>query len=268
VGVPVTGEDFYLGAHHPGWLWREDVAVPLFVSARRLRAVKRPRRAVAPWALDSGGFTELSLYGRWQTPARQYAEEAQRWHSEVGSLRFAAPCDWMCEPVMLQRTGLSVPEHQRRTVANYLELRSLAPTVPWVPVLQGWAWADYLRHADDYAAAGVDLSACPTVGLGSVCRRQDTTMAEELIAHLAGRGLRLHGFGFKLLGLRRCARHLASADSMAWSFAARRSPPLPGCTHRSCANCPRYALTWRRRVTERVDRVAGAMTQTSLFGGE
>ncbi|MEV6227889.1 ATP-binding cassette domain-containing protein [Saccharopolyspora shandongensis] len=43
--------------------------------------------------------------------------------------------------------------------------------------------------------------------------------------------------------------HLHSADSMAWSYAARRSPRLPGCTaHKNCANCPRFAFHWRERV--------------------
>ena len=45
----------------------------------------------------------------------------------------------MCEPFMLAKTGLTVAEHQARTVANYLELRSLAPELPFVPVLQGWS---------------------------------------------------------------------------------------------------------------------------------
>ena len=41
---------------------------------------------------------------------------------------------------------------------------------------------------------------------------------------------------------------LASADSLAWSYDARRRPPLPGHTHKNCANCQPYALTWRTRV--------------------
>ncbi len=43
---------------------------------------------------------------------------------------------------------------------------------------------------------------------------------------------------------------LESADSMAWSYDARRAPALAGCTHRNCANCLEYALRWRRRVNE------------------
>jgi hypothetical protein len=45
---------------------------------------------------------------------------------------FASPQDWMREPVMIERTGLSVREHQARTVANYLDLRMLAPRLPFI----------------------------------------------------------------------------------------------------------------------------------------
>jgi hypothetical protein len=43
--------------------------------------------------------------------------------------------------------------------------------------------------------------------LGSVCRRQDTGMVESLVRDLHAQGIRLHGFGFKVLGLARCARY-------------------------------------------------------------
>jgi hypothetical protein len=55
----------------------------------------------------------------------------------------------------------------------------------------------------------------------------------------------MHGFGVKKVGLAKYGHGLASADSMAWSFRARRSPPLPGCTHKSCSNCVHFALRWR-----------------------
>lgn len=151
----------------------------------------------------------------------------------------------MCEPFMLAKTGLTVREHQARSVASLLQLRELAPSVPWAPVLQGWQVDDYLGHIDQYRAAGADLTAEPIVGVGSVCRRQGTRFAVDLFSALAARGIRPHGFGLKTLGLRRCAGWLASADSLAWSLAARRSEPLPGCPHKHCANCLRYALRWR-----------------------
>ena len=52
---------------------------------------------------------------------------------------WAAPQDWMCEPAIIAKTGLAVVEHQRRTVTNFLELQALAPDLPFIPVLHGWA---------------------------------------------------------------------------------------------------------------------------------
>jgi hypothetical protein len=244
-----AGVEFFLGTHQPGWLSR--VRVPLFVSDRRLRGYRTLPRAVARWALDSGGFTELSTHGSWdQGPSpRQYAASVRRYRDEIGQLAWAAPQDWMCEPWIVAKTGLTIREHLRRTVDNYLQLRHIAPDLPFVPVIQGWRCDDYLACADLYAAAGVDLTAAPLVGLGSVCRRQATGEAAGIVDALHAIGVhRLHGFGIKVLGLRRYGRRLASADSMAWSVAARHQVPLPGCKHANCANCPKYALAWQRGV--------------------
>lgn len=235
---------FYLGTHQPGWL--ATAGVPLFVSRRRLATRRRLPRAAAPWALDSGGFTELSMLGAWSVTVATYAAEVRRFADEIGQMVFAAPQDWMCEPHVTAKTGLSVDEHQRRTVDNYLELVALAPDLPWIPVVQGWAIWSYWRHVEMYAEAGVDLAALPLVGVGTVCRRQATVQAAGIITSLAALyGLRLHGFGFKQQGLRMCSAGLVSADSMAWSFAARHERPLPGHTHKNCANCVEYALLWR-----------------------
>ena len=260
---PSTGLAFYLGSHQPHWLWR--AGFPLFVSHRQLARRRSLRPASCRWALDSGGFTELSLHGRWITPAESYAAAVADYAERVGGLDFAAPQDWMCEPFMVARTGLSVREHQDRTVASYLELRRLAPGLPWIPVVQGWHLADYLRCADLYASAGVDLAEAPRVGLGSVCRRQSTAEIAVIVTELARRGLRLHGFGVKTGGLHLYGHLLASADSMAWSYAARRELPLRGCTgHKNCANCLSYATSWRRSV---LARYAARGHQGSLFDG-
>ncbi len=230
----------------PRWLAVSEV--PLFVSHQRLRGIKRLPVARAPWALDSGGFTELSTKGRWTITPAEYVASVRRYRDEVGQLQWAAIQDHMCEAFILRKTGRTLRQHQESTVQSFLDLKSLAPDLPWAPVLQGFAQEEYLQCADLYARAGVDLTQEPIVGVGSICRRQETTEAVFILKSLAALGLRLHGFGFKILGLRRVASLLASSDSMAWSFAARRSAPLPGCTHRNCANCFRYALMWRERL--------------------
>ncbi len=270
---------FFLGSHRPHWLAEIDIA--LFVSDRQLRRYKKLPRACGPWALDSGGFTELSAHGSWArgpTPA-DYAERVRRYAEEIGGLVFAAPQDWMCEPAILHGgqfaamsfagTGLTVREHQQRTVENFLELHDLAPDLPFIPVLQGWSTSDYLRCVALYADNGVDLAAEPTVGLGSVCRRQATHEAAEIIATVADAvpGIRIHGFGIKTSGLGAYGSLLDSADSMAWSFRARRSPALPGCSHRTCANCRRFAMRWRAHVLESLEHHHGRSTgiQMPLF---
>jgi len=253
---------FYLGAHQPHWLWA--AGFPLFVSHRQLARRRGPLRpAACRWALDSGGFTELSLHGRWITPAAEYADAVDRYAREAGQLDFAAPQDWMCEPAILARTGLSVREHQDRTVASYLELRALTPHLPFIPVVQGWHLTDYLACVELYRAAGVDLTRLPLTGLGSVCRRQSTGQIPVIVTTLASLGLRLHGFGIKTTGLHLYGHLLASADSMAWSYAARRAPALPGCTgHRNCANCLTYATAWRTRT---LAAATSRSCQASLF---
>lgn len=239
---------FYLGTHKPHWL--SLTSAPLFISRRRLAEYAVPPMARGVWALDSGGFSELSLFGKWETDPGTYMQEVYRWRDAVGNLAWAAIQDWMCEPMITARTGLSVREHQKRTTASYFTLTRFAGDLPWMPVIQGWEQDDYLQHVEDYALAGVDLATLPIVGLGSICRRQGTAMAEGLIREIHAMGIKVHGFGFKLTGLARVGSCLASADSMAWSFAARRSAPLPGHTHKSCANCLGYAIKWRQRVQE------------------
>lgn len=238
---------FYLGTHETSWLRRADAPVPLFVSHRRLRRLKRLYRSTHRWALDSGGFTEISMFGRWVTTAAEYAAAVMRYDREVGLLDWAAPMDWMCEPHMLVKTGLTIREHQQRTIASVVELRRLVKGVNIIPVLQGWSVADYHAHAEMYAAAGFDLAAESTVGVGSVCRRQALAEGEEIFRSLAGRGLRLHGFGAKGQALQRYGAALASCDSLAWSFAGRRRPD-PNCEKASCANCLHYALAWRAQA--------------------
>jgi hypothetical protein len=250
-------ERFWLGTHMPSWLRLTDV--PLFISRNRLTRYKTLPRAIGPWALDSGGFTELQRHGRWTVSPEQYVADVRRYRDEIGNMVWAAPQDWMCERIVIEGgtvgsqrfvgTGLSVYIHQRRTVANLMHLRRLAPDLPFVPVLQGETGADYLRHAQMYETAGVRLASEPLVGIGSVCRRQTFDEIVDAIGQLAAMGIRLHGFGVKTAGLPALAGDLVSSDSLAWSDRGRHEP---GCssTHKTEANCLPFALRWRNRVLD------------------
>lgn len=153
-------------------------------------------------------------------------------------------------PLFVSDTTLTVRRHIELTVANYLDLLSVDDGLPVIPVVQGWMPADYAYCAALYQRHGVDLTRLPLVGVGSVCRRQDTVTAEQIVDVLWQLGARrLHAYGAKTLGLRRFAHRIDSSDSLAWSLAARYRPRLPGCTHRShCGNCARWALRWRQQL--------------------
>ena len=247
--------------------WLGLLDVPIFVSRRRLTRRKTFPRALGRWALDSGGFTEISQFGEWQVTPADYITEVRRFRDEVGGMDWASPQDWMCEPMMLEKTGLTVADHQRLTIDSYLELRAAAPDLPFIPVLQGWELGDYLSHIEAYDDAGVDLSSEPVVGLGSVCRRQNTNEAAHIVRAIAAKGIKLHGFGFKLDGLRKIADVLASADSLAWSYGARRQEPLDGCTHKSCANCMKYAMQWRGKVMSAIESPKQPALPGQWYGG-
>src|SRR5206468_1710371 len=79
---------FYLGTHRPNWLGL--LNVPLFVSHRTLGPRKSLPKASHRWALDSGGFTELSMHGKWLTGVDEYVEAVHRYSERIGLLAWAA----------------------------------------------------------------------------------------------------------------------------------------------------------------------------------
>lgn len=270
--------NFWLGICMVSKLAR--VPVPMCVSYGQLR--KRFTFPVpgAPVFLDSRGFSEIKQHGRFTFSPNEYAAFVSRLRDEWGErLAHASIMDWMCEPEMLARTGLTISEHQERTVTSYLTLTSINSSLPWVPVLQGYFYDDYHRCADLYESRGVSLCSLPLVGIGSVCRRQGMREAASIIKSLYARGLtNLHGFGFKVTGLvskgMKLAKYLKSSDSMAWSFRARKawkqdgrkklcdgSEPHKG----ACNNCLRWALAWRENLIARCERVRRGGTQQLLF---
>ncbi len=256
--------EFLLGAHQPSWLGY--TSVPLFISHHRLKTRKKFPRAKGVWACDSGGFSVLSKHGGYLDTPKEYAAKVRLYAQEIGGMQWASTQDHMCEPFILKKTNRTLEQHLQSTVQSFLDLKSIAPDLPWVPVLQGFELSDYLRCVELYERAGVDLRKESLVGVGSICRRQGTVEAVQILGRLAGLGLKLHGFGFKVLGLRRVSHLLASSDSMAWSFNARKNPVLPGHTHKSCANCLEFAHLWRLTLLRDLEqRAAVDEKQLRLF---
>jgi hypothetical protein len=179
-------------------------------------------RSLSRGGIDSAGFTELNQFGCHHIPPTQYAAEVCRYVDEIGKVDFAAVQDWMCEEHVLRITGQDIDRHQKRTIESYLQLKSIAPNLPWAPVLQGFFPGDHERHLAMYYKNGIDLRCAPTVGVGSVCRRQGMVEADEIVRRLSGMDLKLHLFGYKFTGLPQTLRYVKSADSMAWSMVARK----------------------------------------------
>ncbi len=136
---------FYTGIHHPAMAWGlERVMVSLNVLEHRRRDFEQECARAGRWILDSGAFTRTGR-GAGHLPVAEYANHIRRW-AGCGDLEAAVCQDYMCEPLILEITGLSVAEHQRLTTRNYLALRDLAPDTHIMPVLQGWDPEDYARH--------------------------------------------------------------------------------------------------------------------------
>lgn len=211
---------FFVGLHQPSDAQHFDNC---FVSVNRIRS-RKSAFTVRNWIMDSGAFTTILTHGGYPHPVSEYATHIRRWSSN-GNLLAAVAQDYMCEPFMVEKTGLSVAEHQRLTIERYdALLQEDTAGVYIMPVLQGYAPEDYVRHIEAY---GDRLKPGMWVGVGSVCKRNGNVRAIEdvlLAIHRARPDLRLHGFGLKIIALMSdLVRHLLhTADSMAWSFAARK----------------------------------------------
>lgn len=231
---------FFVGLHQPSDAQHFEAA---FVSVNRLRGRKGPF-AVGDWIMDSGAFSTIALHGGYPEPVETYAAEIRRWGG-VGNLLAAVSQDYMCEPIMLEKTGLTVADHQRLTIERYDALITCDTGVYIMPVLQGYQPVDYVAHIHQY---GARLALGAWVGVGSVCKRNGDPGAIEavlLAIHTERPDLRLHGFGLKTTALSSgtVQQLLYSADSMAWSFAARREGRSP--------NNWREAAAWAKRIVAR-----------------
>lgn len=233
--------DFYTGQHN---LHHAKHSERVFVSVSRLWK-RRSGFEVRDWIMDSAAFTQILKHGGYTEGVEVYAAEIKRW-SKNGNLLAAVAQDYMCEPHMLAITGKTIEEHQQLTIERYdALLKCDTGGVYIIPVLQGYAPEDYVRHVEMY---GDRLKPGMWVGVGSVCKRNGDPRAIErvLLAIKEARpDLRLHGFGVKTTALSSPLVNelLHTADSMAWSFAARREGRNP--------NDWREAKAWAERIETR-----------------
>lgn len=209
---------FYVGLHHPHVAKHFERA---FVSVNAIRNRKSDFQC-NNWIMDSGAFTEISTHGGYRSTVEDYAKQIERWRT-CGNMEMAVAQDFMCEPFITEITGMTVTDHQELTVARYDALKA-STDAPIMPVLQGFKPSEYL---DCLALYGDRLTQGMRVGVGSICKRNShPAMIEHILGMIKAKrpDLRLHGFGLKLTAIARTniSNLLYSADSMAWSFAARK----------------------------------------------
>lgn len=209
---------FYLGTHMVN---HASAFSHSFISANRLWN-RKSHFPVNKWIMDSGAFSEISKFKIFRHSLQEYAALINRF-SDCGALECAVTQDMMCEPFIVQFTGLSVKVHQQVTIYRYDELIKLT-AVPIMPVIQGFAPGEYLVHLLQY---GDRLKEGMRVGVGSICKRNSKpTQIEHILSIIkeVRPDLRLHGFGLKITALQndRIRHLLYSADSMAWSYRARK----------------------------------------------
>jgi len=212
--------DFYVGLHQPSDAKHFDKCM---ISINRLKK-RKSFFDVKDWIMDSGAFSQIYSRGQYDEPVTVYAEQIKRW-SGCGNLIAAVTQDMMCEPFILKRTGLTIKEHQEITIERYKELSGLITSIYIMPVLQGYEPTDYVEHINMY---GNLLKFGQWVGVGSVCKRNANPSVIIKVLYDIKRArpdLKLHGFGLKITALKNgtIRNMLYSADSMAWSYHARKN---------------------------------------------
>ena len=196
-----------------------------------------------PLALDSGGFVAMRRYGGYRWSVLDYIDLAVM----LRPVWWAAQ-DYACEPEIaadsrevarrIRSTVFTLGETFARVIHWNQELPGQPATAP-MPVIQGWRPGDYrtcVKLMEDHvisdpaAAQILGSNEWPaTVGVGSVCRRNLTGpnnlyQVIDALENVLPSHVRLHLFGVKSTAVAKLKDRprVASVDSMAWNYAARR----------------------------------------------
>lgn len=211
-----------------------------------------PPRAARRVAADCGGFVATFKWGGFPFVAPQYVA----WCETIGEpLAWAAMIDLCCEEELTEMRpgGLSLHERQQETtrLASLFWEQYMSVPWAWVPTLQGWCIADYVRHAEsmapliramqDHYAERPGIEADDEVdygypeyqdriarnltdfrvGIGTLCRRASPQLIRQIVEAVSEvlPGVSFHLWGVKLTGLsgNDLPRSVVSVDSAAWN---------------------------------------------------
>ena len=122
----------------------------VFVSVTRLSGHYGRKRKFTdqPWIMDSGAFTTIARHGGYPKPVSGLREQIRRWAGP--NLVAVVAQDFMCEAI---HAGQDRADHRRSPTTDDRTLDELSKVVGGVylmPVLQGYALADYVRASSPY----------------------------------------------------------------------------------------------------------------------
>lgn len=176
-------------------------------------------------AADCGGFVATRKWGNYRYEPAQYID----WLASF-SPQWAAMMDYCCEDEITSGKAGVVRERQQATTGMawrlWDEYRSLEWA--WVPTIQGWHVADYLRHASEMKPLITEMQShygsvsAFRVGIGTLCARASATMIREVVTAVARElpGVPLHLWGVKLSVMQspiHLPQQVVSVDSGAWN---------------------------------------------------
>lgn len=204
------------------------VLLPVASFQRRDYQLRHPPRLpviAAPVAVDTGAFAWFRNFTCYHFSAEQLAD----WIAGVRPrVQWAVIPDRPTEDLEGDRAIRRAQDQTTEAIVHVLDTLLDVPWC-WTPVLQGRTLEDYLRHAIDLAGIIHDLAAVYAsrglsfrVGLGSLCRRGQSTEIRRIVAGVAAvlPGVPLHLFGAKLdvlAGWGNRPRTVVSCDSAAWN---------------------------------------------------
>jgi hypothetical protein len=91
--------------------------------------------------MDSGAFSEISKNGKYTFTIDEYLSTVEKFNPDS-----FVNMDFMCEPMILRMTGLTVKDHQKLTIENHIKikekLRDYNIKSEFIGVLQGWKLED------------------------------------------------------------------------------------------------------------------------------
>ena len=230
VGIPTTGGKILRAAREAGYSVLFSTNAFMVRNANgEMVSVRRPdprQFAGLDAALDSAGFVAMARYRGFPWTIEQYLDLVESW-----PWAWYASWDQCVEPeIASSKIDVFFRLAENCRLLSEVRTRARDRGLPDpMPVVQGWE-VDHYRWSLDHLPLA---SWPPLLGVGSMCRRHvhgpnGILAIVEALDRVLPSGVGLHLFGVKGTALRFLSDppRIASVDSMAWDFAARRQVPV------------------------------------------